>query len=385
MKFPKRRSLSIKTILKITFYLIKSFISGDDPGYQGNPYKSYCEKLEKYYRVKHAIPVCSGTNAIYLALKSLDLKENQFVYVSPISDPGTYSAICENNYEIKILDSKHLQGNASAESLDKIAENGSGAILLVHHAGWYADIEEFRKLSIKYNLILIQDFSQCHGYVETNVKNMLPNEIAVFSTMYRKSQSSGGSGGFITTNCDHKGNLIRSLSDRGKIIDATGKWLSTSRNGNNILFPSLNHCLDDISCLMGLESLQKLDRTIKKRKEFTFLLHEKFKDLTEWIFIPKPKESTSPFIVPISLVDCNHELIKKNLSEYLFSFKIPHNSNYQFLASEWNWLKTYVKYSKSENAKDYLDRTIFLYVNERYTSHHATFIHKKIKIFFQKN
>ena len=68
-----------------------------------------------------------------------------------------------------------------------------------------------------YNLILIQDFSQCHGFVQANVKNMLPNEIAVFSTMYRKSQSSGGSGGFITTNCDHKGNLIRSLSDRGKI------------------------------------------------------------------------------------------------------------------------------------------------------------------------
>ena len=48
MKFPKRRSLSIKTILNITLYLIKSFISGDDPGYQGKPYKSYCKKLEKY-------------------------------------------------------------------------------------------------------------------------------------------------------------------------------------------------------------------------------------------------------------------------------------------------------------------------------------------------
>tara|TARA_Y100000589_G_C27125403_1_gene618304 strand:+ start:95 stop:1255 length:1161 start_codon:yes stop_codon:yes gene_type:complete len=385
MKFPKRRSLSIKNILNITLYLTKSFISGDDPGYQGKPYKSYCKKLEKYYKVKHAIPVCSGTNAIYLALKSLDLKENQFVYVSPISDPGTYSAICENNYKIKILDSKKLLGNASPESLDKIAVNDSGAILLVHHAGWYADIEGFRKLSTKYNLTLIQDFSQCHGFVQANVKNMLPNEIAVFSTMYRKSQSSGGSGGFITTNCDYHGNLIRSLSDRGKFIDASGKWLSTSRNGNEILLPSLNHSLDDISCLMGVQSLKKLDRTIKKRREFTFLLHEKFKDLTQWIFIPKPKESTSPFIVPISLMNCNHEIVKKKFSEYLFSFNIPHNSNYKFLASEWTWLKPYVNYSQSENAKDYLNRTIFLYVNERYTSHHASFIHQKIKMFFQKS
>jgi len=382
MKFPKRRSLNIKTIFSLLGYLFNSYVSGNDPGYHGKPYKIYTKKLENYYGVNHAIPVCSGTNAIYLALKSLQLKGNQFVYVSPISDPGTFSAICENNYGTKILDTKNLSGNASPKSLDIMAQKNGGAILLVHHAGWHADIKEFRKLSVKYNLSLIQDFSQSHGYNASFSKNMLENEIAVFSTMYRKSQSSGGAGGFIITNSNFLGNSIRSLSDRGKFIGNNGKWLSTSRNGNKINFPSLNHCLDDVSCVLEIEYLKILDITKKKRLEFNYALYRSLKNLSDCVHTPKPLPSTSPFIIPISLINNENKFSKEKLSEYLFSFDIPHNPNYQFLSTEWEWFKPYVKEAYTKNAKDYLERTIFLYVNERYKNYHANFIYEKLRNFF---
>ena len=255
--------------------------------------------------------------------------------------------------------------------------------MLVHHASWHADVEEFRKLSKKYNLPLIQDFSQSHGYVKNYSNKMLPDEIAVFSTMYRKSQSSGGSGGFILTNSNKLGNLIKSLSDRGKILDNSGKWLINSRDGNEINFPSLNHCLDDISCLFGIESLGKLDKTRKKRVKFTKNLCQNLKEIDQYINIPELSSSTSPFIIPISIKLEEFKEVKEQLSKYLFSLKVPHNPDYKFLAPNWKWLQPSINYSCSLNAQDYLDRTIFLYVNERYNSNHASFISKKIKDFFK--
>jgi len=67
-----------------------------DPGYQGTFEKLYTDAFVAMMGGGYADAVATGTVALYIALAALDLPEDSEVLVSPITDPGTISAIILN-------------------------------------------------------------------------------------------------------------------------------------------------------------------------------------------------------------------------------------------------------------------------------------------------
>ena len=91
---------------------------GIDFGYQGHFEERYCQNFVEFLGVGgFADAVATGTGALYVALAALQLPRGSHVLVSPITDPGTLSAIILNNLTPVLMDSMPGQYNSGPEQL----------------------------------------------------------------------------------------------------------------------------------------------------------------------------------------------------------------------------------------------------------------------------
>jgi len=171
VKFPARRAIWINEWLSVLKLFLYSAITEEDPGYSGYYRQKYSKNLSNFLSKEkgYVFPACSGTNALYIALKAIPKTETRnVVHVSAITDPGSIAAIIDAGYKINVIDSESPQDGQSSLSSLKNALNrfktSSAAFLLVHHAGWLStNIYEFKRTCQQYNCAFIEDISQAHG------------------------------------------------------------------------------------------------------------------------------------------------------------------------------------------------------------------------------
>ena len=122
--FSKTERKSVDQILK----------SGKVNYWTGNQCKLFEKEFSKYINNKYAITVSNGSVALELALKSLNLKNNDEIIVSPRS--FIISAICVLNLGLKpVFADVDDNGNLNIESVKKIYSKKVKAIILVHLNG----------------------------------------------------------------------------------------------------------------------------------------------------------------------------------------------------------------------------------------------------------
>src|ERR1700728_1094306 len=270
-----------------------------DPGYAGVYEKAYTDAFVKFMGGGYADAVATGTASLYIAVAALDLPAGSEVIVSPITDPGTLSSIILNRLVPRVADSEPGTFNMGPEQFVARITPKTRAVMLVHSLGRAADVAGVVKEAHARNIRVIEDCSQSHG---ARVKGRpIGNfgDIAAFSTMYRKAHMTGGAGGVVFTNDIDLHHRALAMADRGK-----PSWRPDfdDRNPNQFLFPALNFHTDEISCAIGVASLQRLRETLLKRLTFLAELTGRLKDRAK---ICKPFGYTpndAPFVYPI-LVD----------------------------------------------------------------------------------
>src|SRR5580704_16558057 len=86
--WPRRRHFDKREKRAVIRVLDREIRSGGAVVYGGVEEKAYCEAFAKYLGGGYAKAVNSGTNAIYVALRALDLEPGSEVIVPAITDPG---------------------------------------------------------------------------------------------------------------------------------------------------------------------------------------------------------------------------------------------------------------------------------------------------------
>ena len=86
--WPKRRHFDKREKRAVIDLLNREIRKGGVVAYGGAEENAYCEAFAKYLGGGFADAVNSGTNAVYVALRALDLEPNTEVIVPPITDAG---------------------------------------------------------------------------------------------------------------------------------------------------------------------------------------------------------------------------------------------------------------------------------------------------------
>jgi len=280
----------------------------------------YIEKLEnafkKYLSVNEVITCSSGTAALYIAMRAINIKKDDVVIMPAINFIASTNVANILGARIFLCDVDSRTGQITPETLtDCIKINKINKIKLVitmYLGGTPYNIAKFYNLKKKYNFFLIED--SCHAlgasYRHKNkfvkIGGCLHSDISVFSLHPVKSITTG-EGGVITTRSKSIGNKLRLLRSHGILRNKKKYW------EYDILSPTLNFRMSDVNAALGFSQLKKLPKFIKKRKEIANLYFKNLDNFKKIIKISKvDRDIISAYHLLIISFDFKKLSISKN-------------------------------------------------------------------------
>jgi dTDP-4-amino-4,6-dideoxygalactose transaminase len=348
-----------------------------DPPYGGKYQKNFESQFTQSFESESSRLVSTGTSAVYVSLKSLPIPKNSVVLVSSVTDGGCISAIIEAGFKPALVDTGHQTFNINLESVIKTYNevksrnvNPPSCLVACHIGGEpIIDIEEISKWCTSKGIFLIEDCSQAIKAQVAGRSVGTFGQLAAFSLMYRKNISSAGSAGIILINDKSYLNDVLAMSDRGKPIWQTDKNLNDP--GLN-LYSALNHNSNEFIASIALSSLRRIEKTNLKRVNFCLELLEQLKHYKIPIGNNRFNSNWAPFYLTLFKNDGEASNIKLLAEQMNIKHNVPLLINYGCLASKWPWLEKYLVFPQDMPlATKNIENSFNLFLNEKYTSHHA--------------
>ena len=129
----------------------------------GPTVKSFQKNLEDYLGVKHVIPCANGTDALQIAMMSLDLKPGDEVITTNFTFAATVEVISLLNLKPVLVDVEIDSFNIDCKKIKKAITSKTKAIVPVHLFGQSADMEKVMQIAKENNLYVIEDNAQAIG------------------------------------------------------------------------------------------------------------------------------------------------------------------------------------------------------------------------------
>jgi aminotransferase EvaB len=249
----------------------------------GKQIKLFEKNFIKKNKSKFGIALNSGTDAIYIALKSLNIGINDEVITVSNTAIPTIAAIKNTGAKVLFVDvnDDYLINTNKIE--EKITKN-TKAIVVVHLYGQPCDIKNLLKLSKKYKIDIVEDCAQSFGAKFQNkiVGNF--GAFGCFSFYPTKILGTYGDGGFLTTN-------NKLLYEKAKRIRFYGIETSnpkkkfyneyySNENGTNSRLSEIQSSILNIK-------IKNINKDIKRRREIAKIYFSNLKN-TELI-LPRNK------------------------------------------------------------------------------------------------
>ena len=257
-KFTDKEINLVKKILK----------SGKINQWTGNYNKLFSNAFKKSVRQKYAIPICNGSLALDLAVRSLNLKPFSQILVTSRSFVATAKCITNNHHHPIFLDESSEYSGICLKDLKKKFNKKVKAIICAHIGGYPNKIDEIKSFAKEKNIFLIEDCSQSHGGNYKNKPLGSFSDISVWSFCQDKIISTGGEGGMITTNNKKIYEYCNQFKDHGKNFNKMNnkKYKYSFKYLHD--FNGTNLRLTEIQCAMGLIQLSNLKKNLITRRKF---------------------------------------------------------------------------------------------------------------------
>ena len=234
----------------------------------GEEIEIFENKFASKINSKFCISVSSGTMAITLALKALDIGPGDEVIAPSFTFHATIGAIAATGARPVLADvSKDF--NIDPKSIQTKISNKTRAIIVVHWSGRICDMNEIKKLIKEDNISIIED--ACHAFMASADNEFAGNigDFGCFSLHPLKNINVWGDGGMIVTSDYNKYKKIQLLRNHG-LIDR-----------DRMEMFGFNARLDTIQAVVGNHFLSKIDNIIYRRIENAIYLDEKLKNIGE--------------------------------------------------------------------------------------------------------
>ncbi len=230
----------------------------------GENLKNFEKNFIKKYKAKYGIAVGSGTDALLISLKTLNLKPGDEVITAANTAIPTISAIINAGGTPRLVD----VGEDYLIDIKKIKQainSKTKAIIPVHLYGQTCDMSLIVSIAKKNNITIIEDCAQSQGAKYKNKFCGTFGKFGCFSFYPTKILGAYGDGGFIFTNDFKAFKQIKRLRFYG--IETMGK--NKFKNKYFANENGYNSRLGEIEASILNFKLNKVDYFIKKRKSLT--------------------------------------------------------------------------------------------------------------------
>lgn len=232
----------------------------------GDECRAFEKEFAEKFDARHAVALSNGTVSLEVSLLALGIGPGDEVVVTPRSFMASSSCVITVGATPVFADVDLASQNLTAATIEKVITPKTKAVIVVHLAGYPADMDPIMALAKKHNIYVIEDCAQAHGakYKGRSVGSI--GHIGSWSFCQDKIMTTGGEGGMITTNDDKLWKFIWSYKDHGKNWDsvyhkkhpAGYRWLHDSFG--------TNYRMTEMQGAIGRIQLRKLDGWTFSRK-----------------------------------------------------------------------------------------------------------------------
>ena len=150
--------------------------------------------------VKHCVGVGNGTDAIFIALKTLGIGAGDEVITVANSFIATSESITQTGARVVFVDINPKTYNIDTTKIEAKITKQTRAIIPVHLYGQPVDMDPILALAKKYNLKIVEDCAQAHGALYKGRTIGSIGDMACFSFYPGKNLGAYGDAGAIVTN-----------------------------------------------------------------------------------------------------------------------------------------------------------------------------------------
>jgi len=207
---------------------------------------------------KHAVAVSSGTSALQLALKALQVGPGDEVLCPALSWPSPAHAVRVAGAKVQFVDVDQGEWNSSAEALRAARNGNTRAAIVIDQFGNPARAEQIREALGA--LSIIEDAACALGSRFTNGPCGSLGKVSCLSFHPRKVLTTG-EGGMCLTDDDDVAEKLRMLRNHGQL-------------GGEFVVAAGNSRMTEIAAALGLVQLQRLDEIVARRRQLAALYRE---------------------------------------------------------------------------------------------------------------
>ena len=207
---------------------------------------NFAVEFSKYTGSMYGVSCNSGTDALYIAIKSLELKPNSKIAVPAISYAATAMAVVNSGHIPVFIDVDKETGLMLVESVKNV-----DCVIPVHLYGQCVNVSKLLDL----NIPIIEDCAQAHGAIIDGKHVGTIGNIGCFSMYPGKNLGALGDAGVCVTNNETLSIKMKQYASLGAQKD----------NRYNHITDGINSRMDGIQGLFLKEKLKHLDEWTNDR------------------------------------------------------------------------------------------------------------------------
>lgn len=224
------------------------------------------EAFASYCGARHCIGVGNGTDAIYIALRALEIGRGDEVITAANSFIATAEAITMIGARVVFVDCDPQTFNIDPRKVIHAVTPRTKAIVPVHLYGQPADMLALKEIADRNRLFIIEDAAQAHG-AEINGKRVGAfGHAGCFSFYPGKNLGAYGDAGAIVTDSEELATKCRMIANHGRIKKYDHD------------FEGINSRLDGLQAAVLSVKLKHLDAWTEKRRRVASRYKELLKD-----------------------------------------------------------------------------------------------------------
>lgn len=257
-------NINIQRVLSSGFYIL------------GEEVEKFEDDFSSYIGTDHAVSVNSGSDALFLAIRSAGIGKGDEVITVAHTFTSTADAIVRNGAKPVFVD---IDSDTYCMDTSKVEERiteKTKAILPVHLYGHPVDMDPICRLKEDYGLYIIEDACQAHGAEYKGKKVGSIGDMGCFSFYPTKNLGAYGDGGAVVTDNEELNEKLTQMRNYGQ-----------SKKYHHD-FVGFNSRLDELQAVILRTKLKHLDNWIESRRKNAQIYTELLQDSDLVVPVEKP-------------------------------------------------------------------------------------------------
>jgi len=356
---------------------IKKIISNKD-FILGQSVKKFENNFSKLSQINYCIGCASGTDALTLSLKTLNLRKHHEVIVPAMTYISTGLSVLLNNNKLVYADIENDTGLISIDSIIRNITKNTKVVIPVNLYGQKVDLKKLRN-SISRKIFIIEDSAQSHFAYSCfycpnkKINNCCKKErndryadISCYSFYPAKNLGAYGDAGLVATNNKKLYKKLLSLRNLGSI---------KKHEHNNL---GMNSRLDTIQAAILNIKLKSIHKLNERRRIIAKIYDQRLKKIKQ-IKLTKTKPGSARHLYVI------RTKYRDNLIKHLIKKKISCQIHYPYSLNKLKPLAKYAKKNKNlKNSEKWSKECLSLPIHPKMESSNANNVVNELYKFFLK-